>query len=527
MTTQRAQMRETVQVPRISVDGAVVKAPLFLASLRVVQRLDAPSQCHVSWQASTLDVREIETNGIVAGGTLGVTIENNTAAAKSMPQKAQRSTTIFSGEITAVEHIHQPSGGLLLRVRAYDPLVRLQRRQTMRTHVDVTTAELTRALTEDLALALSCSDQGPLWPRIIPRFNHDLAMLRHYAARSGLHFTVEDNQLRLFAFSAEQNPPLELTLGKDLFEARLEQNHIRSIAELQVLGWDSHTGELRQGSTFGEKRALSGNEALNHKKAASEQRSLFGAPYESDREAEALARAELERQQAAELTFWGVAEGSVTLRPGHQVQLQGVAAAMVGPHWLTAVTHTVDSAGGYRSELSTTPDPVDAPPALSNIVIGEVCDIDDPEKRGRVQVALPSYAGALSTWMLVMQLGAGTGKGLISLPEVGDQVMVAIPNGDPATGIILGGIYDADGPPHEPKHSTGPAQHHPFSFTTRGGQRLQLNDAEGSVKLLNSSGSYLALTPEGIVLHAAGQLVLESPGKRMRLSAERIDLEQG
>lgn len=500
-------MRELQKVPRITVDGARVDEPLRLASLRVVQRLDAPSQCQVSWTATTTDIRAVEAAGLSPGTRLSVHIETQPNA-------------IFAGEIAAVEHIHQPSGALMLRVRAYDPLVRLQRKQTLQTHVDVNTAELARILADGVGMSLDASDSGPVWPRVIPRFSHDLAMLRHYSARSGLHFMARDSEMHLFTFHSEQRSPLELTLGENLYEARLERNEVRPLNGIQVHGWDIHTGQPRQSG------ASMGVAGSGTTQAGSEARSLFGSPLESDSQADALADAAWERYQCARVLLWGMAEGNTALQPGRRVQLHGVAAAMAGPHRLTVVTHTVDAEGGYLCELSTRLDPEDEVSPMPGMVLGEVCDIDDPEKRGRVQVALPTYADAVSTWMLVMQQGAGAGKGLVSLPEVGDQVIVAMPDGDPSRAIVLGGVYDADGPPHEPG-AAGASQHYPYTLTTRGGQRVQLNDADGSIRLENKSGSFLSLKPDGIVLHAAGELVLESPGKRLRLSAERIDLERG
>lgn len=502
-------MRQVRNLPRVKIEGVRVGEPLRLADLSVVQRLDAPSQCQINWLAPTLDIPALEAVGLAPGINLTVEIE-------------EQSGVIFSGEITAVEHVHRPSGELNVRVRAYDPLVRLQRRQTLRTHVDVNTAELTRVLGEAARLKVNAGDAGPVWPRVMPRFKHDLAMLRHYAARSGLHFLVEDDELRLFSCRNEQSEPRKLTLGEDLFEARLEHNAIRPLADVEVMGWDSHTGEPRRSKV---NAGATTPDATAH--TSGETRSLLGSALESDGEAEALANTELEHSQSQSLVFWGVAEGDVALRPGRRVQLKGVAASASEPYRLTAVTHRVDAEGGYLSELSSRPEPLDPPQLMPSLVMGEVCDIDDPEKRGRVQVELTSYSDAVSTWMLVMQPGAGEGKGLVSLPEVGDQVIVALPDGDPSRGLVLGGVYGAEGPPHERQRSGASGQYHPYTLATRGGQRIQLNDKDGSIRFENASGSFLSLTPDGVVLHAAGQLKVESPGERLRLLGNRIDLERG
>ncbi len=502
-------MKSVQALPKVRVDGADVREPLRLSSLWISQCLDTPTQCEVTWSVATLASHCIEQTDLAPGRPLRVYIDNQSAA-------------VFTGEITAVEHVHQPSGGFALRVRAYDSLVLLQRRQTLCTHVEVTTAELAHTLTAETGLRVSAEAGGPVWPRIVPRFAHDLALLREYAARSGLHFVVEDDILRLFTARDEHPSPARLTLGEELFEARVECNEIRPVGEVKVLGWDPHTGEPRQGSVND-----AGALPSTVHSARTAKRALLGSPLESDLEAEALASAELARSRAASAVFWGVAEGDVALRPGQWVQLRGVATTLGGPYLLTRVMHTVDTEAGYVCELSTRPESLARTPSVPNVVLGEVCDIDDPEDRDRVQVRLGSYGDAVSTWMMVMQLGAGAGKGLVALPEVGDQVVVALPDGDPSRGIVLGGVYRLDGPPRAPDAVRKRDAHRPYTFTTRGGQRIRLNDADGSIRMEIAEGSFLALSREGVILHAAGELVLEAQGERLTLRADTIDLERG
>jgi uncharacterized protein involved in type VI secretion and phage assembly len=129
--------------------------------------------------------------------------------------------------------------------------------------------------------------------------------------------------------------------------------------------------------------------------------------------------------------------------------------------------------------------------------------------------------------MLVMQLGAGAGKGVVSLPEVGDQVLVALPDGDSSHGIVLGGVYGPEGPPHDARGGEAQGQHFPYTIATRGGQRVQLSDKDDSIRLENASGSFLALTPDGVVLHAAGQLTVRAPGNHLQVIGDRIDFERG
>jgi len=493
-------MNQIEALPQIHVDGAELPNTLQLTDVRVTQRLDAPAQCELTWRQGSLDSDTLESAALAPGTALSLGIGSQPG-------------TLFSGEITSVEHGHEPSGGFCLRVRAYDSLVHLQRQQSLKTHVEVTTAELARTLADEAGLAVSAYADGPVWPRIVPRFDHDLALLRNYCQRSGLHFAFRNGKLRLFPADYEEGEATELTLGETLFEAVVERNDVQPLESMRVFGWDPHTGETR-GSQTGDD--------------TSTERALLGAAVESDGEAEALGRAALHHNRAIGHVFWGVANGNPVLAPGRRIRARGLAADRDGPYRLTTVVHSIDTTSGYLCELNSRPEPIepDENVFVPGLLLGEVCDVDDPEGRGRVQVNLHSYNEAVSTWMLVLQAGAGEQKGLVLLPEVGDQVLVGLPDADPSRGIVLGGVYRSGGPPRDPNSARSASEHRPYTLTTRGGQRVQLNDADGSVRLRNATGSYLALTPEGITLHASGEMTVEAPGQRLTLGSKEIDMEQ-
>lgn len=492
-------MKQIEALPRIRVDGIELPEVLRLSEVRVTQSLDAPAQCELTWRLGELAHDTLESITLAPGATLNLMVEGQPG-------------TLFAGEITSVEHGHEPSGGFSLRVRAYDALVQLQRRQTLNTHVEVTTAELARTLAGEAGLSTTARVNGPLWPRVVPRFDHDLALLRDYCRRSGMHFTLREAEISLFPADHGEDVPTELTLGDSLFEARLERNHVQPVTSVRVHGWDPHTGDARQ--------ARAGS-------SSSTERTLLGQTAESEAEADALAGAAQHRYQAMAQTFWGIADGNARLAPGCRVRLRGVA-GHGGPYRLTTVVHSIDPASGYICELNSRPEPPtpNATTPVPGLILGEVCGVDDPEGLGRVQVNLHSYNEAVSTWLLVLQSGAGADKGLVALPEVGDQVLVGLPDGDPSRGVVLGGVYTSGGPPRDPRSARDTSEHRPYTLTTRGGQRVELNDADGSIRVGNAAGSYLAITPDGITLHALGDLTVQAPGHRLTLGSHEIDMEQ-
>jgi phage baseplate assembly protein gpV len=122
-----------------------------------------------------------------------------------------------------------------------------------------------------------------------------------------------------------------------------------------------------------------------------------------------------------------------------------------------------------------------------------------------------------------MAAGAGDGKGIAALPEIGDDVLVVFPDGDPARGIVLGGVY---GQRALPRGARG-KKSRPFVLRTGGGQALELASDSALARLSNNRGSLLELTPGGIRVAAAGDLSIEAPGKTITIRAAAVNFEQG
>ncbi len=123
-----------------------------------------------------------------------------------------------------------------------------------------------------------------------------------------------------------------------------------------------------------------------------------------------------------------------------------------------------------------------------------------------------------------MSVGAGGGKGLVALPDTGDKVLVLLTHGDPASGIVLGGLYGADGP-FDSGLEGGAIKR--YSLKTSGGHVITLDDEARTLKIEDPAGSYVELAPELVSIHAATDLTIEAPGRKVRIVAASVDFETG
>jgi len=499
---------QVVALPQVIVelDGSTLDddAMRELALVCVRQRLAAPAQCELTFHG------RVDTSLPDAGSRLRVAVSG-------------RDAPLFSGEVTAVEHVFGPDRDYGLIVRAYDPLHRLRKRQRARALVQTTVEEIANDLAGYLGLSVDAAESGPVWQNVVQHRESDLELLVVLSARCGLYPVVHDDVLHLVTLEGTGDAT-SLEVGEELLEARVELNGDRSARSVSAAGWDPLSAESHQ-ATVGSAR--SGRqvraEVAPTDVGGTGEVALFGE-YASDvAHANALAQAELDARTAAEVTFWGIAEGDPLLRAGTPIDVRGLRDELDGRYVLSEATHTIDAARGYITELSSAPPDVRPRLAGATAAVAEVTSVDDPDGRGRVRAKFPAYGDVESDWLGLATPGAGSDRGFVALPDVGDHVLVVFPHEDPATGIVIGGLYGTGGPP-DPGVAGAAVQR--FTLRTAGGQHIALDDEHKKLRVEDVTGSSIELAPGGMKLHSAVDLTIEAPGRAIVIRAKSVDFKQ-
>jgi phage protein D/phage baseplate assembly protein gpV len=469
-----------------------------LLSVRVAARLNQPTQCEL-WYAGIPPVE--------LGAALEVTLDG----------------PVFDGEVTAVEYATDPDGTTTLRIRAYDRSHRLRKRQELRVFESVTAAELAGRLAEAVGLDVEAQEDGPRLERILQHRHSDLELLLEVCGRAGLYSTVDGRTLRLVTL-AGRGRPVPLDVGKNLWQVTVSANLDRFAGGATALGWHPQRAEPLSGKA---ERARSGREAAQpldgDAVGAGGTRTLVDQPGRGADEIAALAQAAYDVRVACALTVTGVAEGDAQLRVGGRIALGGVTESVAGTYVLTEVTHTLDGEG-YLTTFSTEPPPVPVPDAAAGATLGTVTAVDDPDRLGRVRVTLPALGDLDAGWLAVVCPGAGSGRGIVALPDVDDTVLVVLPHGDPVSGLVLGSLFGTHEPPDAAGVDGGRIRR--WSLVTAEGQSIVVDNAARKLRLANDIGSFLELTPDRLTLHAATDLVIEAPGRAMTVRANTIDFQQ-
>ncbi|MGK5677389.1 phage late control D family protein, partial [Micromonospora sp. URMC 106] len=330
----------------VLLDGAPLPdgAARRLVSVRVAARLDRPTQCEVA--LTTAPGAAALTPPVPTGAGLEVRLDGHPDA-------------LFDGEVTCVEVEYAADGAALLRVRAYDALHRLRRRQRLRVFEAVTAADLARELCGDVGLTVHPEADGPRLERLCQHRHSDLELLREVTGRAGLHVVADGDRLRLLTLEGH-GEPVGLELGRGLHSLRLSTNLDTAGGESAALGWHPQRAEpiSQQAGTARSGRRIAADPDPADV-GADGVRTAVDQPGRGDDELAALAQARLDARVAALVTAEGVAEADPALRPGRRIALTGVPAAVAGTYVLTEVVHTVDAAG-QLTRFSTAPPPATA-----------------------------------------------------------------------------------------------------------------------------------------------------------------------
>ncbi len=444
--------------------------------------------------------------------------------------------SLFRGMVTAVELKYTSYQSCFVYLRGHDPLYALARRYPIRAHFEMSIVDLARELVGELGIDVEATISGPVRQTLVQHNQSDLQLLRRATDSEGVYFQLRGNQLQLFTLDGT-GEQLGLALGRDLLSVEIEVNAGSACGAVDVRAWDPWLMEMRQGQAA----AVPGSNSSLFSPSEDASLMLPNRVAQSDEQAQAWAQGLLDRRIAGERVLRGVAEGNTGLQPGLGIEVQGVPRQVSGPYVLVSVNHVIDGRQGYVCEIDSTPPPTPSgAEAATATTYGVVSHVADPEGLARVRAVLPTFDEFETDWLDVVMPAAGADKGLIALPDIGDRVLLLLVNGDPAQGVVLGGVYGSQSPPDAGVVGERVER---YSFLTPGGQVIRMDDGASSLRMETSDGQYVEMTPEAVqvgdangnlmemseqryLIHATTQLEIEAPGNRVFIRGRSIDFER-
>jgi phage baseplate assembly protein gpV len=503
-------MIEAIGVPPfdLSIDGSPPGPTVAAAvrSVRLAERLSRPSQ---------LEVEFVEGTG-PDGRAPKIRIGSRLAL-----RGPERSGVLFDGEIIAIEYAVGPDGVRRWHARAYDRLHQLRLKRSFRAVKDMTAADLARELAGGVGLSVTAVEDGPRLPHRLQSGSSDLEMLTSVCEDAGLCFSTRDRDMT-WGLPTGFGPPVELKVGRDLGEFRVERNRGIEAGQVRAAGWSPYDAESHVGN--GESPMPAPIAAPAPLGPDAPDVTVLGRTFVSNDEATAAARShQLFRKQSA-LTLEASVIGNPLLRPGGTVEITGLPEDLPKSYVIVECLHRIDRDGFYRTDISSAPlTPARTERPLPAALLARVVDVADPDRLGRIRVSFPTLSDIESDWLPVVCAGAGPHKGFIALPDVGDRVLALPVDHDLARAVVLGGLFGSAPPDDTGVRDTAVRAH---VWRTADGHRVTMDDQAETVTIESKSGHRVEMNPKGIIIHSKADLLIEAPGHHMVIRADRVDFER-
>jgi len=534
--------------PRVEVDGSPLAAELetLLEQVVVDDHLHLPDMFLLSFRDAGHQIAKQAKVSIGSKVKVSVPGPNGGGA-----------EVLIDGEVTALEAEYDSVGSRAI-VRGYDGSHRLHRGRVTQTYQNVKDSDIARTVAQRAGIQPGTIDDSSTTHEHVSQVNiSDWDFLKARAAEIGFEVAVSEAKLHFRKPNPSQeapsqgdfraSDPLQLVFGKDLLEFRPRVSSSEQVKDVKVRGWDPKAKQAVIGS------APAGTTSVQLPATPGALAQKFGGPtftsvdhpLSTQREVDATAKAVAEQIGSAVAEAEGVARGNPKLRAGTAISVGVVADDFVGRYTLTHTRHVFDALG-YRTrfEVSGRQDrsllglvtngavPASAAgPPIYGVVVAQVTNNDDPDKVGRVKLKFPWLSDSYeSDWARMMQIGAGPDSGVLFLPEVNDEVLVAFEFGDVRRPFVVGALFNGRDKPRLGDGLLDNGKVKRRGVVSRKGHRLVfMDDANKSgIALISSNGNIrisLNETKNEIHVFCQGKVRIEAQDELSIKSQKKVSIE--
>lgn len=534
---------ERDQITRISVEG----------------HLNLPRLCEI--EAADAGGLKAESFGS-SKGRIGDTIQVFAYAPGSVT-----GDIVFRGVIVSREFRMDPGFGRRLVIRAYDTSYEMTAATRTRSFKDMSYGEIAKKVAAnyglDSLLDSTISTSGPVHPHVVQSNETDWDFLVRLAREQGwVTFVRCFTRLTVGDASLYFGPPMKAkgSVSKDVtfqpgdLRIRTLRASVTSVgvpSKVVVPGWDDLKGKAARGDD-----SVDASDRVTADLTTMPKSRKAGTVTTMETFAATVSQAERAAKGVAARRAGGAVDVTLLVRGNPRVKLNRLikldrAGDATGLHTVSGIHHVFEpSAGGYTTEIFCTG--LDdrtigglagsgrPAPRFHGIYPGTVTDIDDPQRLGRVRVALPWLnSDYVTDWVRIVQLGAGRNAGFQLLPHPKDEVVIAFENGQLDSPFVLGSVFGKEGgklPSSKLIEQGSPVV---AALTTKAGHQLIFDDStnSSSVTLQATNGESCVIVldaQKGITITTKGERpvnvtsggdVVVSAGKSAKVTAKDVAVD--
>jgi phage protein D len=370
-------------------------------------------------------------------------------------------TSVFKGRIAALEPEFATSG-TVLAARAYDGSHMLHQTKRTQTFQNMTAGDIAKKVAQKQQLGLgTIESSGPPHDFVQQNNETDWEFLWRLASRIDFEVLVLDKKLHFRkAGAAPDAHDFTLRWGEQLLSFRPRITSVQQVSQVVVRAWDPVAKQTIEAT---EKTGTPGSEiGISRDKivsaAGGDSVTVADRPVFSADEARELAKSLASHLGNAYVEAEGSCKGDPRLRAGTKITIEGIGTRYGGTYTASSTTHVFRGSHGYVTHFAVsgraprnlvdlmTP----AAPRTwgSGVVIGTVTQTDDPQSLGRIRVSYPALGDDTESWWArIVSSAAGDGRGLLMMPLVGDEVLIAFEHGDVHKPYVIGSLWNGKGKP--------------------------------------------------------------------------------
>jgi len=440
---------------------------------------------------------------------------------------------VTSGQIAALEPEFS-AGGAHVALRGYDWSHVLHRTRRTQTYQNSTFDDVARKVADRAGLRPGTIDPAGAPEDFLQQTNEtDWEFLWRLAARIDFEVVVVGDQLHFRKAGGQaDSEPIALRYGEQLIAFRPRVTGVQQVEDVVVRGWDPQSTRTIEASA--QPSNLNSSIGIERGRATT---ALGGGtvtvadrPVSSQDEAAALARSVAAHLGNAFVEAEGTSRGDPRLRAGSKVRVDGVGDKFSGTYSLSSTTHVFRGVRGYETQFVVSGRAprglVDlATPAArrswgASAVVGVVTQNQDPDGLGRVRVKYPALGDQTEGWWArIASPSAGDGRGVMMMPIVGDEVLIAFEHGDVRRPIVVGSLFNGKSKPKslsQPDGSFALASQKAVVITAAEGVTVnsdkQLQVSSGGSSVTVQAGSSVTISAQTSVTIKAPSITLQADG---------------
>jgi Rhs element Vgr protein len=191
----------------------------------------------------------------------------------------------------------------------------------------------------------------------------------------------------------------------------------------------------------------------------------------------------------------------LTAKPGNTIEVKGFNDLTDGKFIITSVMHDYSDGGfstyvqfGMNHESYSCKYDLHATAHRPVILTGLVTQLqDDPDNLNRIQVKIAGWQHAQeAVWARLSTPYAGDQYGMVLLPEIGDEVIVAFMGNDFDVPVVLGSAFS----PKLPPHTAFTDDNYDKVLITKKGMKWAWNDDKGTHEISTPNGNKILIADD-------------------------------